>query len=267
MITTTLNRIRAHSPCTDGWGRLLAGLGKTRADDEPLPYARVLEINGIDDAIWCCRAEPQYSREWRLYEVWCVRQVEYLMADERSVRALEVAERHANGLASDRDLAAARDAAGTAARETTWGGHRGCRAGCRTGCCSGCRRDRCMGCHMGGHRGRRTGRRTGCRVGCRRGCCMGSRMDCCMGETSQTVFGGRVRDRRCEMKRLTTLLITLPGIALIAVAIYIVTLFLSEEYIVLPASQWRCSWYVSTEKPTPLDVPHANCIRFERSKP
>lgn len=69
------------------------------------------------------------------------------------------------------------------------------------------------------------------------------------------------------MRRLSTLLITLPGITLLAVTIYIVTLFFSEEYIVLPASQWRCSWHVATEKPTPLDVPHANCIQFQRSKP
>ena len=40
MLTTTLSRIRARSPCEDGWRKLLAGLGKTAADDEPLPYAR-----------------------------------------------------------------------------------------------------------------------------------------------------------------------------------------------------------------------------------
>ena len=37
MITTTLNAIRKYSPCTDGWKKLLAHLGKTEADDEPLP--------------------------------------------------------------------------------------------------------------------------------------------------------------------------------------------------------------------------------------
>ncbi len=56
MIYTTLNRIRAYLPCEDGWRKLLAGLGKTDADDEPLPYARIVEINGIGDALWACRA-------------------------------------------------------------------------------------------------------------------------------------------------------------------------------------------------------------------
>lgn len=46
MITTTLNRIRAHHPCREGWGKLLSGLGKTAADDEPLPFARIPKSTG-----------------------------------------------------------------------------------------------------------------------------------------------------------------------------------------------------------------------------
>lgn len=121
MITTTLNRIREHSPCREGWEKLLKGLGKTAADDEPLPFARIVEINGLDDALWCCRAEPQHAREWRLFAVYCVRQVQHLMKDERSIAALDVAERHANGQATDKELAAAQaaawDAAWAAARD------------------------------------------------------------------------------------------------------------------------------------------------------
>jgi hypothetical protein len=124
MTTTTLNRIRAHGPCEYGWRKLLAGLGKTAADDEPLPFARIVEINGLDDALWCCRAEPQYAREWRLFAVWCARQVQHLMKDPRSVAALDVAERHAQGEATDEELAAAkaaaRDAAWDAARAAAW---------------------------------------------------------------------------------------------------------------------------------------------------
>lgn len=50
---TTLAAIRAHHPCSDGWTKLLAGLGKTQADDEPLPLLSVLDLNGTDDALWC----------------------------------------------------------------------------------------------------------------------------------------------------------------------------------------------------------------------
>ena len=115
-LTTTLNRIRDHRPCAEGWTKLLAGLGKTAPDDEPLSYATIARINGIDDALWCCRAEPRYDKHWRLFAVWCARQVEYLMTDQRSRNALDVAERHAHGEATDAELDAAFDAARDAAR-------------------------------------------------------------------------------------------------------------------------------------------------------
>lgn len=132
MITTTLNRIREHSPCAQGWRKLLAHLGKTQADDETLPFSVILDSNGLDDALWCCRAEPQHEKEWRLFAVRCARSVQHLMKDPRSISALDVAERHANGQASDDELVAASDAAraaamdaagdaaGAAARDAAW---------------------------------------------------------------------------------------------------------------------------------------------------
>ena len=107
MMITTLNKIRAHSPCKDGWEKLLKNLGKTSPDDEPLPFAVILDSNGLNDALWCCKSAPEYNREWRLYAVWCARQVQHLMTDQRSLDALDAAERHANGQATDEELTAA----------------------------------------------------------------------------------------------------------------------------------------------------------------
>ena len=124
MIFTTLNRIRAHSPCKTGWEKLLRHLGKTQADDEPMALATVLDSNDTDDALWCLRAEPQHAVIWRLFAVRCARRVQHLMTDPRSVAALDVAERHARGEATDAELAAAsaaaRDAAWAAARAAAW---------------------------------------------------------------------------------------------------------------------------------------------------
>ena len=119
-ITTTLNRIRAYHLCREGWEKLLAGLGKSKADDEPLPFARIVEINGLDDALWCCRAEPDRAKEWRLFAVWCARQVQHLMTDPRSITALDVAERYAHGRATDEELSTAGDAARDAAWAAAW---------------------------------------------------------------------------------------------------------------------------------------------------
>jgi len=125
MVYTTLNKIRSHGPCESGWVKLLKHLGKTKADDEPLALATVLESNGLDDALWCLRACEGIESEARLYAVWCARQVQHLMTDQRSLDALDVAERHANGDATDEELAAAWGAAWgaawDAAKAAAWG--------------------------------------------------------------------------------------------------------------------------------------------------
>jgi hypothetical protein len=118
-MNTTLNAIRAHSPCTSGWKKLLNNLGKTEADDEPLLLTTILESNGLDDAAWCLRAVDGHEREIRLFAVACARRVQHLMADKRSLDALDVAERFACGLAIQAELAAAWDAA-DAARDAAW---------------------------------------------------------------------------------------------------------------------------------------------------
>lgn len=120
MIYTTLNKIRVHNPCQSGWAKLLKYLGKTSADDEPLALAVILESNGLDDALWCTRTLPELNKKWRLYAVACVRRVQHLMTDPRSLAVLDVAERHAHGKATDEELAAARAAARAAAWAATW---------------------------------------------------------------------------------------------------------------------------------------------------
>ena len=68
---TTLNAIRDKHPCANGWKKLLANLGKTAADDEPLSLITILDSNGLYDALWCLRAVTGYDKEIRLFAVWC----------------------------------------------------------------------------------------------------------------------------------------------------------------------------------------------------
>lgn len=114
-LTTTLNRIQKCGPCSEGWVKGLAAAGKIEPDDDPISYEAILDAVGLEDALWCCRAEPALNNQWRLFAVWCARQVQHFMIDPRSVKALDVAELHAIGQATDSDLAAAGDAAGDAA--------------------------------------------------------------------------------------------------------------------------------------------------------
>ena len=118
MITITLQKIRDASPCTDGWKNVLESKGGKSADmGAEFPLSDVLESNGLDDTLWCMRCMPEHDRLWRKYAVWCARQVQHLMTDQRSIVALDVAWRHSDGLATDEELGAARDAAGYAAMD------------------------------------------------------------------------------------------------------------------------------------------------------
>ena len=115
-LVTTLNKIRKHGPCESGWIKLLKHLNKTTADDEPLPFSVIVDSNGFEDALWCCRSTPEYNKEWRLFAVKCARKVQHLMTDPRSIAAIDVAERFANGEATDEELAIANAAANAAAQ-------------------------------------------------------------------------------------------------------------------------------------------------------
>jgi hypothetical protein len=108
MITISLTQIRDKSLYQDEWEKLLKSKGGTAADmAAQFPLSDVLDSNNLDDTLWCLRCLPEHDRLWRKYAVWCARQVQHLMTDQRSINALDVAWRHSNGEATDAELAAA----------------------------------------------------------------------------------------------------------------------------------------------------------------
>ena len=129
--STTLRDLRKHGACFDRYNKVVRSLqGKSFSDEdsdrnsyihlaheEQISIESILAINGLDGALWALRCIPNADRDRdiRLYGVWCARQIEYLMTDQRSKDALDVAERYANGQATDDELNAARYAAYVAA--------------------------------------------------------------------------------------------------------------------------------------------------------
>lgn len=116
--TTTLNIIRAARPCEEGWTKLLKGLGKTSEDDKPLPLLTILDINGLDDALWCIDADPALERLKHHYQAWCAEQVIHLFEAERpdDIRVRDQIAMLRNDDATPEERAAARAAAWDAAR-------------------------------------------------------------------------------------------------------------------------------------------------------
>jgi len=79
--------------------------------DDKIAFAQIRFVRKI---------ETWNDKSARLFACWCARQVWHLMTDKRSRNAVEVAERHANGEATDEELAAAWAAAWDAARDAAW---------------------------------------------------------------------------------------------------------------------------------------------------
>ncbi len=119
---TTLRQILAFRPCYDPREPSEGRPALLPADwplDASISAMEIIERAPFEDALWCLRCWPEHSGLWRRYAVDCAERVKHLLKDPRSLTALDVARRHADGTATDDELdaawAAAWDAAGAAA--------------------------------------------------------------------------------------------------------------------------------------------------------
>ena len=119
MITTTLAEIRAHKPCASGWRTLATALGSDYGDTTPLPLARIVDTNGIADALWAlvrvCPDGKRIAVEFaadcaeRVLPIWEARYPD----DDRPRKAIEAA----RGGSANADANAAANAAAYAAAD------------------------------------------------------------------------------------------------------------------------------------------------------
>ena len=56
MIETTLRKLRKYKACDSKYYYLAAALGDEYGDNTLLPVSRILDINGVSDALWALRA-------------------------------------------------------------------------------------------------------------------------------------------------------------------------------------------------------------------
>jgi hypothetical protein len=110
--TLTIADIRDLNPCYDP--------GKYLTEDWSGTALDILELNKCPakDRLWVVLREDFIdAKTLRLFAVWCARQAQHLMKDERSIRAIEIAERFAHGNATQEEMDAAMAAAQAAARD------------------------------------------------------------------------------------------------------------------------------------------------------
>jgi hypothetical protein len=133
---TTLNKIREHNPCKESWEKLLNSLNKTKADDESIELKYILDLLGIEDAIWALRS-IESDKDVRLFACDCAESGLHIFEerypeDKRPRKSIETSRNYAIGKATIKELNAARVAArtaawgavfaaGAAARDAAWG--------------------------------------------------------------------------------------------------------------------------------------------------
>lgn len=94
-----INGIRSWFPCYDPTRHLPEDWHGTAVD--------ILKTERVPDKdrLWVClRPEILSEKTMRVFAVWCARQVQHLMKDPRSLKALDVAEAYAYGKASKEEL-------------------------------------------------------------------------------------------------------------------------------------------------------------------
>ena len=98
--------------------KLVSALGPDWGENTPIPLTKIIETNGIKDAIWALRANlhPDAEKESRLFACDMAERVLPLFEkqfplDERPRKAIEISRLFAEGKANKEELGKARDAA------------------------------------------------------------------------------------------------------------------------------------------------------------
>ena len=118
-LTTTFNLLRKAGACTSRYKFLRESL-KGVKDDEPINLLTILEINGLDDALWAlCATAENCDKVARLMAADFAEQVlpiwQKYSTDKRPELAIKAARDYAHGRITRKELAAAHAAAHAAA--------------------------------------------------------------------------------------------------------------------------------------------------------
>jgi len=117
MIFTTLNKIQPCWPLEYEWPKLLASLGKTTPDDEPLAFSTIAVNTCVFYATTCTRSIwPEYKDELRLFAADCAESVLYIVEkehphDDKPRLAIDAARDFVAGKITAEEMAAASAAA------------------------------------------------------------------------------------------------------------------------------------------------------------
>jgi hypothetical protein len=107
--TVTLESLYQRRPPPEAWLDLLRKLDKTGPDETEVTVEQILDLAGFDAAIFALGAVSGHDSEIRLLAVSYAEDVLHLTREPRCFDVLDLARRHAQGQATDKELARARE--------------------------------------------------------------------------------------------------------------------------------------------------------------
>ena len=121
ILSTTLNLLKSHRACTDGYRTLLKYVGSDYDPNAPIDLLTVLTSNGLDDCFWTLRATTNPALAERLSSLaacdFAERVVHNYPEEETVLRdCIQTARDYADGKATDEQL----QKADSAARSAAW---------------------------------------------------------------------------------------------------------------------------------------------------
>ena len=127
MIQTTFRKLHDAGACKERYRFLAKALGGIKAygRDTPITLLQILNINGLDDALWALRACPDSEKFAGLLACDYAEHVLPIFEtrypdDYRPRKTIETSRKYVNGEATDAELSAARYAAWGVARDAAW---------------------------------------------------------------------------------------------------------------------------------------------------
>ena len=104
-ITITLNQVKHKKSAMEGWDKVIDMNGGTKADfNAPFPLSTVLDLNGIEYAIWCFKCLPEHKSTLTKFALFCAKEVCMYADDKRVYDCINAGEEYLKGNADLKTL-------------------------------------------------------------------------------------------------------------------------------------------------------------------
>ena len=123
-VMITLDQIENKGADMEEWKDIIEAVGRGKGDfNNPFPLSLILDLNGLDYAIWCFRCLPEYRNRYTKFALFCAKEVGMYIDDKAVHDCINTIEEYLEGNADLKALSEAHEAAVATAIARKLGGN------------------------------------------------------------------------------------------------------------------------------------------------